>query len=113
MVTPDHNQHLHLLPGEHIATIYRDLEDAAKRYSQQQDLLNNRIAELDAEGRRLRDTKYRLDTQVGWSQVHCQQHACIKVKASCCCSTVDLESIMPFPLSPSSSLRCAGVRVEP
>jgi hypothetical protein len=43
----------------------RELEDAAKRNSQQQQLLNSRIAELDAEGRKLRDQKYQLDTQVG------------------------------------------------
>jgi hypothetical protein len=44
----------------------RELEDAAKRNSQQQELLNSRIAELDAEGRKLRDQKYQLDTQVGY-----------------------------------------------
>ncbi|KAF6264226.1 hypothetical protein COO60DRAFT_1267074 [Scenedesmus sp. NREL 46B-D3] len=42
----------------------RELEDAAKRHSQQQELLSSRIAELDAEGRKLRDQKYQLDTQV-------------------------------------------------
>lgn len=42
----------------------RELEDAVKRHTQQQELLNSRIAELDVEGRKLRDTKYKLDTQV-------------------------------------------------
>lgn len=46
------------------AQLERELEDAAKRNSQQQELLNSRIAELDAEGRKLRDQKYQLDTQV-------------------------------------------------
>jgi uncharacterized protein YlxW (UPF0749 family) len=44
--------------------LYREMESAAKRASQQQELLNSRIAELDAESRKLRDQKYQLDTQV-------------------------------------------------
>jgi hypothetical protein len=40
------------------------MEASAKRANQQQELLNNRIAELDAESRKLRDQKYQLDTQV-------------------------------------------------
>lgn len=44
----------------------REMEATAKRASQQQELLNGRIAELDAESRKLRDQKYQLDTQVRW-----------------------------------------------
>lgn len=47
----------------------REMEAAAKRASQQQELLNSRIAELDAESRKLRDQKYQLDTQVRCSVV--------------------------------------------
>lgn len=43
----------------------REMDAAAKRASQQQELLNSRIAELDAESRKLRDQKYQLDAQVG------------------------------------------------
>jgi hypothetical protein len=39
------------------------MDAAAQRASQQQDVLNKRIAELDAECRKLRDTKYQLDSQ--------------------------------------------------
>lgn len=42
----------------------RELDEAAKRHGQQVELQTSRIAELDAEGRRLRDIKYTLDTQV-------------------------------------------------
>ncbi len=42
-----------------------EMGEAAKRHSQQQELLNTRISELDVEGRKLRDQKYQLDTQVG------------------------------------------------
>lgn len=40
------------------------MEEATKRHNDQQVLLNSRIAELDAEGRKLREQKYQLDTQV-------------------------------------------------
>lgn len=42
----------------------REMEEATKRHNDQQVLLNSRIAELDAEGRKLREQKYQLDTQV-------------------------------------------------
>jgi uncharacterized protein YlxW (UPF0749 family) len=47
-----------------VLLLCREMEAAAKRASQQQELLNSRIAELDAESRKLRDQKYQLDTQV-------------------------------------------------
>lgn len=51
------------------------MEAAAKRASQQQELLNSRIAELDAESRKLRDQKYQLDTQVNRRHNAGEQHA--------------------------------------
>lgn len=52
---------------------HREIEEAGRRSSQQQELLNKRIAELDSEGRKLRDQKYQLDTQVSplqWCIIH-------------------------------------------
>lgn len=47
-----------------LVCLCREMEAAAKRAVAQQELLNGRIAELDAEGRKLRDQKYQLDSQV-------------------------------------------------
>lgn len=44
--------------------MHSELEAAAKRASGQQALLTARIAELDSEGRQLRDAKYSLDSTV-------------------------------------------------
>eukprot|EP00878_Enallax_costatus_P015722 GHUV01016473.1.p1 GENE.GHUV01016473.1~~GHUV01016473.1.p1 ORF type:complete len:465 (+),score=180.96 GHUV01016473.1:3033-4427(+) len=46
------------------AQLERELDEAVKRHNQQHELQSSRIAELDAEGRKLRDIKYKLDTQV-------------------------------------------------
>ncbi|KAF8068308.1 hypothetical protein HT031_001995 [Scenedesmus sp. PABB004] len=46
------------------AQLERELDEAARRHAAQAELLNARIAELDGEGRKLRDQKYALDTQV-------------------------------------------------
>lgn len=42
----------------------RHMDELTRRHTEQLDNLNARLAELDAENRKLRDQKYQLDTQV-------------------------------------------------
>ncbi len=43
----------------------RERADVERRFRDQVAALNGRVAELDTDNRKLRDTKYELDTKVG------------------------------------------------
>jgi hypothetical protein len=45
--------------------MYRERRDQEKKFKEQIDTLSSQISELDAENRKLRESKYELDSKVG------------------------------------------------